>query len=133
MGIKACRSEARIAARGTPIRTVIFKNVGGIRYTLRMWDAGRVDARGCSFLSYELYRGFGDTTDTLFEGEDFAGSPLHADDSGETVRALMGFLTLKPGDTDPEYFSGYTTEQLAWSRHHAEELAMAVLERFGEE
>ena len=132
MGIKACRSEARIAARGTPIRTVIFKDVGGIRYTLRMWDTGRLDKRGCSFMSYELYCGFSGSVETLFEADDFAGSPMHADDSDETVRALLSFLTLRPGDTDAEYFSGYTAEQLAWCQAHAYDLAIAVLERFGE-
>jgi hypothetical protein len=50
----------------------------------------------------------------IFEGEDFAGSPMDADDSDETVAALLTFLTLRRGDTDAEYFESYTPEQLAW-------------------
>lgn len=131
--IKHCRPEARIASRGTPIRTVIFRDmIGLIRYTLRVWDSGRLDARGCSFLRYELRTGFGDSSVVLFEGEDFAGSPLHADDSDETMRSLLTFLTLRPGDTDAEYFDSYTPEQLEWCEAHAEELSNAVYERFGE-
>jgi hypothetical protein len=54
----------------------------------------------------------------IFEGEDFAGSPMDADDSDETVAALLTFLTLRRGDTDAEYFESYTPEQLAWTRSY---------------
>ena len=52
----------------------------------------------------------------LFEGNDFHPSPLHADDSMETVYSLLSFLTLQEGDTDDEYFANYTKAQLAWIR-----------------
>ena len=45
----------------------------------------------------------------------------------------MGFLTLRPGDTDPEYFENYTQEQKEFADQHAEALAVAVMDRFGEE
>lgn len=69
---------------------------------------------------------------TLFEGDDFGASPLHAVDSDETVAALMGLLTLRPGDTDPDYFADYTPEQLRFCTEHAETLACEVEARFGE-
>src|SRR5439155_26090849 len=50
-------------------------------------------------------------TVVIFEGRDFRPSPLHAWDSDETVAAIMGFLTLRLGDTDRDYFVGYTVEQ----------------------
>jgi hypothetical protein len=50
----------------------------------------------------------------LFYGEDFYNSPLHSVDSIETVRALLSFVTLKPGDTDAEYFDNYTSLQKEW-------------------
>jgi hypothetical protein len=130
--IKHCRPEARKANKGAPIRTVIFKDVGGLRYTLRVWDSGDLDTRGCSYLGYELREGFSAHSVTIFEGEDFAGSPMHADDSDETMKGLLAFLTLRPGDTDSEYFAKYTEPQHSWCIAHAEDLAMAVLERFGE-
>lgn len=132
MSIKNTRAGGRVASAGTPIRTVIFRDVAGERYTLRVWDTGRLDSRGCSFLSYELRTGFGSTSAVLFEGDDFAGSPMHADDADETMRALLGFLTLRPGDTDAEYFEAYTPDQLAWCEASAEALSMAVFDRFGE-
>lgn len=51
----------------------------------------------------------------LFAGEDFRPSPMHADDSDATLRGLLGFLTLRPGDTDAEYFADYTPAQLAFA------------------
>jgi hypothetical protein len=51
----------------------------------------------------------------IFEGRDFGPSPLHAIDSRETALEVMGFLCLRKGDTDKEYFSEYTALQTAWS------------------
>lgn len=82
-------------------------------FRLVLWDTGRRDGRGQTRLGYELSQPGG--WKTLFSGEDFAGSPMHADDSLETVQALLTFLTLRPGDTDREYFEGYAPHQLEWA------------------
>ena len=79
-------------------------------FTLRLYDTGRCDNRGKSVLSYQLK----DRRQVIFEGSDFAGSPMHADDSIDTIIALLGFLTLQPGDTDREYFDSYSPAQLDW-------------------
>mgnify|MGYP001560414375 CR=1 len=79
-------------------------------FTLRLYDTGRVDWRGQSKLAYELK----DHRKVIFSGGDFAGSPMHADDSLQTVAALLGFLTLQPGDADREYFASYAPAQLDW-------------------
>jgi hypothetical protein len=39
---------------------------------------------------------------------------------------VLAFLSLKPGDTDPEYFEGYTLEQLAFARAEGENLSLYV-------
>jgi hypothetical protein len=64
----------------------------------------------------------------LFEGNDFGCSPMHAIDSDDTVRSLMTFLTLKPGDTDDEYFEKYTAEQLDYCTKYAETLDFCAAE-----
>ncbi len=74
----------------------------------------------------------GKETSVLFEGEDFGNSPMHAIDSDATVGSLMGFLTLRPGDTDADYFDAYTPEQLAYCAHHAEALGCCITDRFGD-
>ena len=81
-----------------------------IGYTLRQDDRGK--------------------TTVIFEGRDFRPSPLHAWDSDETVAAITGFLTLRSGDTDREYFENYTAEQIEFRDTHAESLACKVYARF---
>ena len=64
----------------------------------------------------------------MFEGADFHASPLHAIDSDQTVGALLGWLSLKPGDTNPEYFAAYTPAQLEFAKRHGEALSLYVEE-----
>jgi hypothetical protein len=108
-----------------------YRSGMGPRFALTVWDTGRAVGGKCQ-LGYRLTRSENGQRRTLFEGEDFCASPLHAVDSDETVEALMGFLTLRPGDTDAEYFEAYTPEQLAFCSEHAETLAFEVEARFGE-
>lgn len=101
----------------------VFRKAG---CTLRMWDINRRDGLGKWQLRYQLKHG----RKVIFEGDDFACSPMHAVDSLETVAGLLGFLTLKPGDTDREYFAGYTEAQMAFAYSNAAEaLSMWVYER----
>lgn len=79
-------------------------------FTLRLYDLFKRDSLGKSILAYELKDG----RKVIFSGDDFACSPLHGIDSLDTVVSLLGFLTLKPGDTDREYFDKYTPDQLEW-------------------
>ncbi len=74
-------------------------------------------------IPYRLTMREGRTRTVLFEGDDFGPSPLHAIDSDASVRALMGFLTLRPGDTDAEYFDDYTDTQRDYCAQHAESLS----------
>lgn len=53
-------------------------------------------------------------TEPIFTGEDCGVSPFHAIDSDDALRGLLGFLTLRKGDTDSEYFDGYTERQIAF-------------------
>lgn len=58
----------------------------------------------------------------LFEGEDFGCAPGTSIDSDECLRSILGFLTLRPGDTDPDYFADYTEAQRAFAEGDAEDL-----------
>lgn len=99
----------------------------GPTFTLTMWDTGKVDYRGVMRIRYTLTE-----TRTLFEGEDFSPSPLHTPSSDESVKALLSFLCLRPGDTDKGYFANYTEDQKTFCNHHAEALQCECLARFGE-
>lgn len=105
----------------------------GPRFALTVWDTGRTGAYGKSILGYRLTERNGRHARTvLFQGENFACSPCHAIDSDATLAALLGFLTLRPGDTDAEYFESYSARQLQFAREHGETLAYETYVRFGE-
>jgi len=92
-------------------------------FTLRLFDTGRSDHDGKQILGYELFdEEHGDAT--VFADADFHCSPLHSIDSDRTVGSLLTFLSLRPGDTDPEHFEHYTASQLDWCHARAEELAL---------
>src|SRR4051794_15616928 len=57
--------------------------------------------------------------------ESYVGaSPLHSTDGAETLAAILTFCSLRPGDTDAEFFADYTPRQLAWCRRWGETLGM---------
>lgn len=96
-------------------------------FTLRMFDTG-----GYIGGKYRVAYTLRSEGKTIFEGEDFGCSPMDAIDSDGAVECLMGFLTLRPSDTDSEYFDNYTEEQLDFCSSHAEALSCEVYSRFGQ-
>lgn len=115
----------------TAMRTVaILPYLDGPAFTLTLLETGRTDWRGQSYIGYELWQvpAPDDSDEPIFAGEDFAGSPLHADDSDDTVRALLSFLTLREGDTDADYFDDYTERQCAFRDAHAESLSLYAMD-----
>ena len=63
------------------------------------------------YIAYEMYN----DGKLLFSGSDYSPSPLISWDSLESALGLLGFLTLRPGDTDDEYFQNYTDLQKEWA------------------
>lgn len=104
-------------------------------YRLQLWDTGETTQRAGRFwspkLAYRLTRLDGESRDgtpgaVIFEGEDYSVGVNSCTDDDEALSGLMSFLTLKPGDTDSEYFSKYTQEQLEWAQtSDCEELGYA--------
>ena len=73
-----------------------------------------------TYLAYRLWcRG-----KLVFQGNDYGCSPLHAGDSCDALAGLLHCLSLRPGDTDREYFDAYTPEQMAFAQEHGESLGM---------
>lgn len=60
----------------------------------------------------------------IFEGDDFRTGCWAEVDYADAARSLMGFLTLREGDTDADYFDRYTPEQLAWRDEYAKGLSI---------
>jgi hypothetical protein len=96
-------------------------------YKLILWDTGKRDREnyGHEYLGYRFIAPDGTV---LFQGTDF-GVPYGTDTTSDTVlRDLLGFLTLKPGDTDDEYFDKYTEQQMAFAQGDAERLSIYSME-----
>jgi len=54
-------------------------------------------------------------------------------DSDASIGALLGFLTLRPGDTDAEYFENYTDRQREFCDTDAEALSIYAYQLENEE
>lgn len=90
--------------------------------TVLLWTIGYKDRR--TTLGYSL----SDKDKVIFEGADLS-RPGYGHETEDSVYTLLGFLTLRPGDTDEEYFDSYTPEQLEWVQSDsAEELRYQVME-----
>lgn len=118
------------------MRTVIFrpyvKGMGLPEFRLELFDPGnslssmQVGYR-LRMMNTRVHKPI-----VLFESPgDFRCSPMHAIDSDECVRQLMGFLCLRPGDVYKEYFQDYTDVQMEFATEHAESLELEVCGRFG--
>ena len=98
-----------------------YFNVGkGRKYSLRLNVCNYKDGR----LEFEYVLRDPDKK-ILFHGKDFSAPNGHT--WKENAMSLMGFLTLKFGDTDGTYFSNYTDDQLAFTESmDCEELSLMV-------
>jgi hypothetical protein len=102
-------------------------------FILQTWDANRRNGMGKHLLIYKLTMRENGKSVGLFAGDDFGCSPMHAIDSIATAEALMSFLTLRPGDTDADYFKAYTPQQLDYCARYAESLSAEVGARWCDE
>lgn len=107
--------------------TDLLRDVSIDGFRLRLWEdhAGNSGAYRKTRVRYSFEEGDGTV---IFEGNDFWCSPVVAIDSDAAVRSLLCFLTLRPGDTDRDYFAAYTPRQWAFVEADAEALAMHAYE-----
>jgi hypothetical protein len=119
-----------------------YRKGAGPVFSLVMWDTHRSDNRGCTVIGYRLTaKATQDPRypdhkpgkrETVFEGENYSVGMGTADDSDAAVAGLMGFLCLRRGDTDEDYFKDETGLQRWFRESHAEALQMVCLDRFGD-
>lgn len=77
-------------------------------YKLTLQALGRRDSYNHEMVRYVFSAPNGDV---IFSGDDFGASPLHDTEGEESAKSLLGFLTLKVGDVDEDYFQNYTDKQ----------------------
>ena len=71
---------------------------------------------------------------TIFDPESFAIGmpPWDSIDGPKAKAAVLGWMSVKPGDTDDDFFEDFTPEQLDFVQQYGEALSLAREERFGE-
>ncbi len=89
-------------------------------FLVELFDTHKFQEPNHNQLGYRLW----DKDEVIFEGSDL-GSPRH-EKMGSSIQiiSLLGFLSLRDGDTDAEYFDSYTRRQLEWRDERAEDLGL---------
>ncbi|MGW0804749.1 hypothetical protein [Nonomuraea sp. NPDC002799] len=95
-------------------------------HTLELWPHGRTADGRIRWLYRLAHR-----NRTIFSATDIAspvGIVLSTSALISSAMTVLNYLTLRPGDTEAEYFDGYTRTQITWRDRFAEELSLYALE-----
>lgn len=98
----------------------------GPTFDLVTWDTGRFARTGQCIIGAALFSS--ESEDPIFHCEEIGVPPSQAIDSDDATRGALGWYTLRPGDTDPDFFAEYTEAQLAFASAHAESLSLYAME-----
>jgi hypothetical protein len=79
---------------------------------------------GATPIGYRFYH----DDQLVFEDYDIVVPAGQTLDGDQTLRGVLGFVALRPGDVEADYFTGYTPAQVAWRDQHAEDLAGLLAE-----
>ena len=117
------------------VRLSPYRKGMGPTFTLELYDLNQSDSAGRFAVGYKLTekRPGQKRSRVLFECKDpvcavFVHSAV---DSDETVENVLTWLTLRPGDTDAEWFESYSRDQLDFANSDAEALQVETMDRFG--
>ncbi len=103
----------------------------GPTFRVEIWDTYTYDNRGCTNLIARLYMYEGSKRTHVLD-QPYCNGPSTSDDCDASMNAAITGVALKPGDTDSEFFEGYTQAQLDVVTEHGESLAMVAYDRYGE-
>ncbi|MCK5942490.1 MAG: hypothetical protein KAI24_11005 [Planctomycetes bacterium] len=110
----SCGGCGRDPLTGEPLPEPLRRVRLDTGHVLTTWDAANLQRPGPTERARIGYELRDESGNVLFSGSDFGPPPLYAIDSDDTLRALLGFLTLRPGDTDADYFDDHSEAQLAF-------------------
>lgn len=94
--------------------------VGEPMIIIHAYDANHRDSTGHNRIDVEVKQG----GKVIFKrGDTWCATAAHTSiDGTEAKELVMGLVAMKPGDTDDDYFKGYSAEQLAWANKYGEHL-----------
>ncbi len=91
-------------------------------FVLHTWDTNKVV--GNKWVIHFQFIKLGPVFETIIFEDDIHCPSIYAIDSDYTLQAILGFITLRLGDTDREYFKDYTKVQIEFRDTYAEELQL---------
>jgi hypothetical protein len=103
------------------------------RIEIKAWD--RPDPAdnptGHSYIDVEVKHGAA----VIFpRGQLYCGVNQWTATDGEAAKALvLSLVAMKPGDTDEDYFEGYSDDQKAWANEYGDVISMTASYRYGEQ
>lgn len=113
-----------------PTQVGDFLEKTGLSFRLTIWDTFKQEHWGKAQYGYRLTRVEGGKQKVIFAGEDYHAIP--SEGRNRVCAGIMTFLTLKKGDTDSEYFDGYSEEQTRFSEQDADWVLQESIRQFGE-
>jgi hypothetical protein len=109
----------------------------GPAFAVTMLDTGRTDHRGATIVRTRvrcIKAGDGFSAGQIvFDHEEIALSPCDASDSDAAFGSVLGWLSLKPGDTDADFFEDYSDPQIEFAESFGEHLSLEAVELEGAE
>lgn len=110
-----------------PMRTVMmqpFQEGKGPIVTLSVWDA-----HGTWHGKHRVRYRLSSDGEIIFEEDRFGCSPLHAIDSLECMRAVLGFLTCVPSEMEDDFSEGYLPHQREWAEQYGEDFCVYAMDQ----
>jgi hypothetical protein len=119
---------------GKRIFTLRYSLDDGSRLTIDAYDTGVMDNRGTTRITIRAVHHIGKDRRVIWRpGETWCHpGPGDCDDSDKAKELVTSLVTIRPGDTDADYFEGYSPEQLEFCERYGEVLQMIAWERYGE-
>lgn len=108
----------------------LMRSWAGDGYLLELYETGHFEGNhtAVAYRFYDLeWEGRSDAS-PIFQGADYGVPSQMTIDGDDAVRGLLGFLSVRHGDTDDEFFADYTPRQLAWVSERAETLSLWSLD-----
>ena len=94
--------------------------------TVTAFDDAGWDSAGRIKMEYEVKHG----KDVIFPRGTLYGAVHGASDGIRAKEHALACVEMKPGDTDADYFAGYTPEQLEWVAAHGDAISMIRSDRY---
>ena len=108
------------------VRLAPYREGCGPTFEFVTWDTNKRARTGQYEIGFALF--VGEDENPIMHTEGCGVSPMDAIDSDAAVRGALHWATLKPGDTDAEFFADYTEEQLTFLGAHADALGTYAYE-----